>query len=627
MFLSEGPVVGSVNVGHIIVLIPDDLLVFVGEAAFGFGHHLARILRILDVDAAVVVVQVALRIAEVGLYVEVFMQFERGFERRGDLLGLLVAETLALLHHGVVAVHHVVGRGLRHRSMRHGRSVGIHRHERRQRMQRGLAEIVVLVLVAVILVVRLEEFGVAGDGQPRLDLGLQFHAEIVGPEHVGFEPVDALLLVVASADHVRERLGSALDVDVVIPRRAAVVVEVVIPVEVGQIDVLLTAVAPVGDDPRTRRILGLVVAPLPERLVIGFGVGGVGRVLSRHHEEVGNLGRVVAAGFVIGRGRGAGHGEITVVRHLGLFVVPPALGRNQNDAERAAGTVDRGRGGVFQHRDRLDVVRVDTVGIGFHTVDQNQRTASVGRSRTADVVRRAGSGLPRRESYVEVGNHALQGAAYVRHGTVFQLFLRHRGDGSGQVGFLLHAVTDHHHFVDALLGGSQDHVEKGPDADRRLVGVEPDERHFERGLVRKAERVESKGTARPGRGAPDRFAVFEQDGGTYDGITGSVRDLARNFAGGGNLRTAARRQDHLVPLDVYENVGNTFQHDPFDGPGLRSDGNDTGQVDVGVVIRERVLPLRLDLPQQFGDSDIFQMDRHGRVSGGNAPDGHKQKNE
>lgn len=168
---------------------------------------------------------------------------------------------------------------------------------------------------------------------------------------------------------------------------------------------------------------------------------------------------------------------------------------------------------------------------------------------------------------------------------------------------------------------------KGPDADRRLVGVEPDERHFERGLVRKAERVESKGTARPGRGAPDRFAVFEQDGGTYDGITGSVRDLARNFAGGGNLRTAARRQDHLVPLDVYENVGNTFQHDPFDGPGLRSDGNDTGQVDVGVVIRERVLPLRLDLPQQFGDSDIFQMDRHGRVSGGNAPDGHKQKNE
>ena len=44
-------------------------------------------------------------------------------------------------------------------------------------------------------------------------------------------------------------------------------------------------------------------------------------------------------------------------------------------------------------------------------------------------------------------------------------------------------------------------------------------------------------------------------------------------------------------------------------------------------LKELGSPLRLDLPQQFGDSDIFQMDRHGRVSGGNAPDGHKQKNE
>ena len=194
-------------------------------------------------------------------------------------------------------------------------------------------------------------------------------------------PVDTLLLVVASADHVGERLGSALDVDVVIPRRAAVVVEVVVPVEVGQIDVLLAAVAPVGDDPRARRILGLVVAPLPERLVIGLGVGGVGRVLRRHHEEVGDLGRVVAAGLVVGRGRGTGDGEIAVVRHLGLLVVLAALGGDQDDAERAAGAVDGGRSGVLENRDRLDVVRVDAVGIGFHAVDQDQRAAAVGRRR------------------------------------------------------------------------------------------------------------------------------------------------------------------------------------------------------------------------------------------------------
>ena len=187
-----------------------------------------------------------------------------------------------------------------------------------------------------------------------------------------------LLLVIASADHVGERLGSALDVDVVVPRRAAVVVEVVVPVEVGQIDVLLAAVALVGDDPRARRVLGLVVAPLPEGLVVGLGVGGVGGILRGHHEEVGDLGRVIAARLVVGRGRGAGDGEIAVVRHFGLLVVLAALGGDQDDAERAACAVDRGRGSIFQHRDRLDVVRVDAVGIGLDAVDQHQGLPPLG---------------------------------------------------------------------------------------------------------------------------------------------------------------------------------------------------------------------------------------------------------
>ena len=67
--------------------------------------------------------------------------------------------------------------------------------------------------------------------------------------HVGQQFVDTLLLVVTAADHVRKRLAATLDVDVVIPGRAGVVVEVVVPVEVGQVDVLLLAVAAVGDDP------------------------------------------------------------------------------------------------------------------------------------------------------------------------------------------------------------------------------------------------------------------------------------------------------------------------------------------------------------------------------------------
>ena len=602
VLLAEGLVVGSVDVGHIVVLVPDDLLVLVGEASFGFGHHLARILRILDIDAAVVVVEVSLRIAEVGLYVEVFVQFERGFERRGDLLRLLVAEALALLHHGAVTVHQVVGRRLGHRGVRHGGPVGIHRHERRQGVQRGFAEVVILVLVTVILVVRLEELGVAGDGQPGFDLGLELHAEVVGLENVRLDAVDALLLVIASADHVGERLGSALDVDVVVPRRAAVVVEVVVPVEVGQIDVLLTAVAPVGDDPRTRRVLGLVVAPLPESLVVGLGVGGVGGVLRGHHKEVGDLGRVVSARLVVGRGRGAGDGEIAVVRHFGLLVVLAALGGDQDDAEGSACAVDGGGRSVLQDRDRLDVVRVDAVGIGLDAVDQHQGAAAVGRGRTADVVGRSGSGLSRRERHVEVGDHALQGAAHVRHGTVFQLLLRHGGHGSREVGLLLHAVSHHDHLVDALLGVGQHHVEERAASDRRFVGVEADERHFEHGFGRKRREGEREAAVHVGRYAPGLPGIGHEDRGADHGRTLLVLDdaLHRLALGRGVLD-----EDDPPVLETARAVGQHLPHHLGHGLAHGRDGHDPLEVEVAVIVEKRVIGQSLYLFQNLFDRDVF----------------------
>ena len=263
VLIAEGLVVGAVDVGHVVVLIVDRFLVCVGEVAFGFGFDHAGIFRIFDVHAAVIVMQIALRIAEVGLDVEVLVELEFSFERGGELLDLLVAAALAFLHHGVVAVHDVVGRGVGARGVRHGRAVGVHRDERCQRMERRFAEVIVFVLIAVVFVIGLEELGVARDGQPRPELGGQLRAEVVRLVHVGQQFVDTLLLVVTAADHVRKRLAATLDVDVVIPGRAGVVVEVVVPVEVGQVDVLLLAVAAVGDDPGPRRILLFVVAALP----------------------------------------------------------------------------------------------------------------------------------------------------------------------------------------------------------------------------------------------------------------------------------------------------------------------------------------------------------------------------
>ena len=55
-----------------------------------------------------------------------------------------------------------------------------------------------------------------------------------------------------------------------------VVVEVVVPVEVGQIDILLTAVAPVGDDPPDALFSVFVVVPAPERALGEVGLPVVG---------------------------------------------------------------------------------------------------------------------------------------------------------------------------------------------------------------------------------------------------------------------------------------------------------------------------------------------------------------
>ena len=98
-------------------------------------------------------------------------------------------------------------------------------------------------------------------------------------------------------------------------------------------------------------------------------------------------------GHHIGRHRAAVDRHRTVVIDDGRPFLG-ALGRNQHDAESTACTVHRRRRSVFEHRDRLHVLRVDRIDAALHTVDQDERrTARTDRTRSADVDRRPARGF------------------------------------------------------------------------------------------------------------------------------------------------------------------------------------------------------------------------------------------
>lgn len=98
---------------------------------------------------------------------------------------------------------------------------------------------------------------------------------------------------------------------------------------------------------------------------------------------------------------GSGETQVSAVADPGFSGIS-VLGGNKDDSEGGTGTVDGGRGCVFQYRDVGDVIGVDRVHVAFYTVDEDQRrTVGAGSDSTSTA-----------DGYVEF---AVQGTAAVAY--------------------------------------------------------------------------------------------------------------------------------------------------------------------------------------------------------------------
>ena len=126
-----------------------------------------------------------------------------------------------------------------------------------------------------------------------------------------------------------------------------------------------------------------------------------------------------------------------------LAVTLTAAGRDHDDTVTGLSTVDSGGSTVLEDFHGLDIVGVDTGdGGGDTAVDDIQRVGVVVGGDTADTDGRGGTRAGRGGERLDTGGLALEGGFRRGDGTVDDVLGLHLGDSSGEVGFLLDAVTD-----------------------------------------------------------------------------------------------------------------------------------------------------------------------------------------
>ena len=190
---------------------------------------------------------------------------------------------------------------------------------------------------------------------------------------------------------------------------------------------------------------GLVVAPvevIAQRVVVGIEAV-VDRCLPESASPLAGI-----HGFDLVGVERSSHAGIEVHLHLALLAF---LGGDDDDAVGCARTIDRCRGCILEHLDRLDVVAVELVHTCLcgHSVDDVERVVVVQRSDTADAHRGCTARITVGRD-VHTRHSALQGF----HGVVLVLLLHladtHRRHGSRQVGLALCGVACHHHLAKLL---------------------------------------------------------------------------------------------------------------------------------------------------------------------------------
>ena len=447
MVTVEGVVVVEVGIDHVVVFTVAVLAQLVLEkigragayddAGFGriFGHRGAHYLVLRVVAEAVV-----------GVEGQPFVEFEDGIDRSRQPFVLVVGEGGTVAGHDV----HAVGRLLcDDRVAEYPTAVGVVGHHKGQGVE-GVVGNVASVFQTGSLVLRVVQVSGYGQVEPVFDVATDAGPQVGRVEVVGVLFVDTLLGVVVGTDEIVHLLGAARYAHVVVPGRTRVADEVVVPVEVGIVHVLVYTADVLHDGPGTVGILYLVVAA-GFQLGIVFGrIFGVGGTVVGAEELVDQHGCIVSGGDEVGAYGRAREAEPSVVVDFGVAGFA-FLGCDENDTERGAGTVDGGRRGIFQYRNRLDVARVDVVEITLDTVDEHQRLGLfVDRTETTDVDAGTFVGATRTVRDVQVGDSTLQGTAQGSYRPVFDLFRRNGVDGTGQVGLLLRTVTDYHHLVEGF---------------------------------------------------------------------------------------------------------------------------------------------------------------------------------
>ena len=112
----------------------------------------------------------------------------------------------------------------------------------------------------------------------------------------------------------------------------------------------------------------------------------------------------------------------------------PPFGRNDHNAVGGTGAVDRGRRGVLQHRDGLDIARVDRIEIrtldGHAVQNEERRGSRVDRVRSADLEHGRLARFARVGDDRQTGSLPLKCLVEGRCGSIRELFGFDRGHGT-----------------------------------------------------------------------------------------------------------------------------------------------------------------------------------------------------
>ena len=302
-----------------------------------------------------------------------------------------------------------------------------------------------------IFIGRGEEVDIGRVTQPRFNLHIEFGSSRIGVVGIGGYVQDTLLAVVPAAHEIFHPVISTSYREVILLLRTGFAEEVVIPVEVGIVAVRTVVL---HDNPGTLGILGLVVATLIKHLhLLGRIVGEVGSIL-RVVGLVDQTYLIVTRRHVVGRSRILRPSETAVEAHRSLTgLVGTRFGRNQNHTLRSGGSVDGSGRSIFQDRDRLNIVGIDHIQLGNHTVDHNQRGIGRRDRRYTTNIHRIAAARPTRiHRQVQRRIGTLQGHGHVAYRAGVNLLGADGSHGSRQVHLLLGTVAHHNHLVEQLIG-------------------------------------------------------------------------------------------------------------------------------------------------------------------------------